>query len=113
MASENPEWRCFFCDEVFTRREDAAEHFGSFDAHDADEPACKLMRHQKEFMKYVRGLEEEIRLYQDENQPLQKAIQLVEYEMATKEREAEERGYNKGVQDMTKQGMCPEPEKHQ
>jgi hypothetical protein len=33
------EWRCFHCDEVFTDREKAAEHFGK---HEMLQPACTI-----------------------------------------------------------------------
>jgi hypothetical protein len=106
-------WRCYFCDEVFTNKDKAAEHFGVFEACEADVPACKLMQHQEEFIKYVRGLEQEIRLYQDDNQPLQRAMFALNDEINSKVKEAEEKGYAKAVQDMMKQGYCVEPAKHQ
>lgn len=106
-------WRCFFCDEIFRSREKAALHFGAFDACEADEPACKLMQHQERFIEYVRGLEQEIRLYQDENTPLQKAMFDLQDEMHKRVTEAEEKGYAKGVADMQAQGYCVEPAKHQ
>ncbi len=106
------QWRCYFCDEVFTSKDKAAQHFGVFEACEADEPACKLMQHQERFIEYVRGLEREIRLYQDENQPLQRAMWDLESTIRDKVNQAEEKGYNKGVQDMIKQGYCVEPAKH-
>lgn len=106
------QWRCYFCDEVFTSKDKAALHFGVFEACEADEPACKLMQHQERFMEYVRGLEHQIRLYQDENTPLQKAIWDVENLMQVSVNEAEQKGYNKGVADMKNQGYCVEPQKH-
>lgn len=112
MSDKNKEWRCFFCDEVFTTEKEAAEHFGCFDACEADTPACKLMQHQKQFIKYVRELENEVRQYQAENKPLQKAIWCLENEIYIKEKQAEERGYAKGVSDMKSQGYCVEPQKH-
>ncbi len=106
------QWRCFFCNDVFTDHGKAAEHFGVFEACEADEPACKLMQHQERFIQYVRGLEQEIRLYQDDNQPLQRAIWDLEATIADKIKTAEEKGYNKAVADMQSQGLCPEPAKH-
>lgn len=38
------QWRCFFCDEVFTRRKDAAEHFGRDDACEAEEGYAKGLK---------------------------------------------------------------------
>lgn len=106
------QWRCYFCDEVFRSRDKAALHFGCFEACEVDEPACKLMQHQERFMEYVRGLEQEIRLYQDDNTPLQKAMWDLSDTMNSKVKEAEEKGYAKAVQDMMKQGYCVEPQKH-
>lgn len=37
--SEKPEWRCFHCDEIFTDRRCAADHFG---ASEDCEPACQI-----------------------------------------------------------------------
>lgn len=107
------QWRCYFCDEVFRSKEKAALHFGVFNACEADEPACKLMQHQERFIEYVRGLEEEIRQYQNENTPLQLAMFDLQDDMNRKIQKAEEVGYNKAVQDMKKQGYCPEPQKHE
>lgn len=104
------QWRCFFCDEVFTSRSKAALHFGVFDACEA--PACKLMQHQERFIEYIRGLEDEIRLYQTDSQPLQRAIWDLEATIQEKVKAAEEAGYAKGVNDMTKQGYCVEPQRH-
>ena len=106
------QWRCFFCDEVFTSRDKAAQHFGVFEACESDEPACKLMQHQERFMEYVRGLEQEIRLYQDDNTPLQKAMWDLSDTINSKVKKAEEKGYSKAVHDMMRQGYCVEPSKH-
>ena len=106
------QWRCFFCDDVFTSRREAALHFGAFDSCEPDVTACKLMSHQQNVLEYIRGLEEEIRLYQAENHPTLKAMYAVEDEMRRAVIRAEESGYNKGVQDMKVQGFCAEPQKH-
>lgn len=70
------------------------------------------MQHQERFIEYVRGLEQEVRLYQDDNHPLQRAIWDLQATIQEKVNAAEEAGYNRGVRDMMKQGQCPEPEKH-
>lgn len=106
------QWRCYFCDEVFRSKEKAADHFGVFEACEADMPACKLMQHQERFIQYVRGLEQEVRQYQDDNQPLQRAMWDLEATITDKVRMAEEQGYAKAVADMQKQGYCPEPQRH-
>lgn len=92
-------WRCFFCDEVFRSPKAAALHFGEFDSCEPDVTACKLMSHQQHVLEYIRSLEDEIRLYQEENHPTIKAMYAVEDEMRRAVKCAEEEGYNKGVRD--------------
>jgi len=110
--SESREWRCFFCDDVFTTREVAALHFGSFDSCEPDVTACKLMAHQQHVLEYIRSLEDEIGHYQAENHPTIKAMYALEDEMRRAVAKAEEAGYARGVADMKKQGYCVEPAKH-
>lgn len=106
------QWRCFFCDDVFTSAKAAALHFGVFDSCEPDVTACKLMSNQQHVLEYIRGLEEEVRLYQAENYPTIKAMYAVEDEMRRAVRKAEEDGYARGVDDMKKQGFCVEPARH-
>lgn len=106
------QWRCFFCDEVFTRAKDAAEHFGCDEGCEADVPACKLAAHEGHLIKYIRSLEKELRSRMHEDHDLHKAVYTLEAEKAREVREAEERGYNKAVQDMTAQGYCADPHAH-
>lgn len=105
-------WRCFFCDDLFTTQEAAAIHFGAFDSCEPDTVACKLMSHQQNVLEYIRGLEEEVRLYQAENHPTIKAMYAIEDEMRRAIVKAEETGYTRGVADMQKQGFCIEPQRH-
>ena len=69
------------------------------------------MQHQERFIQYVRGLEQEVRLYQDDNAPLQRAIWDLHAEIEDRTTHAEQRGYDRGVSDMRSQGFCVEPEK--
>jgi hypothetical protein len=112
MSEDNREWRCFFCDEVFTSEREAGLHFGTFDSCEPDVTACKLMSHQQHVLEYIRELEDEVRLYQSENHSTVKAVYAVHDEMQRAIKKAEEVGYNKAVQDMKSQGFCPEPQKH-
>ncbi len=105
-------WRCFFCDDVFRSAKAAALHFGAFDSCEPDVTACKLMSHQQNVLEYIRGLEDEMRLYQAENHPTIKAVYAVEDEMRRAVVKAEETGYARGVADMQKQGFCVEPQRH-
>lgn len=106
------QWRCFFCDEVFTRAKDAAEHFGVFDSCEADIPACKLTEHEGHMLKYIRRLEAELRRHLREDTDLHRAIASLETESAGKIRAAEEKGYANGVSDMKAQGLCADPAAH-
>lgn len=109
----NPHWRCFFCDEVFTTRGLAAEHFGTEVGCDYPTPACQIKAHEGHLVTYIRKLEEELGVWNRESHQIQQAILTLEGEVATQVRQAEERGYSRGVEDMKKQGFCVEPQKHQ
>lgn len=102
------QWRCFFCDEVFTSKNKAAQHFGAFEACEADEIACKLLPHQEKVLKYIRDLESEVRTLtaerHEESHPLLASLYDIQHELASRERTAEERGFAKGVDAMKKQG---------
>lgn len=116
MSNKRKTWRCFFCDEVFIDKQDAAIHFGVFDACEADQTACQLMKHQVKVVEYIRCLESEVRDLQsqvhNETHPLLSAIYDIQHEVDSRERSAEERGYAKGVAEMKAQGYCVEPMKH-
>jgi hypothetical protein len=92
-------WRCFFCDEVFKRREDAAEHFGRDDACEADVPACKLAAHEGHLVHYIRKLEGELRRHLAEDTDLHRSIMALEAEHGIALQRAEEEGYARGLRD--------------
>lgn len=106
------QWRCFFCDVVFTRREDAAEHFGSDDACEADIPACKIAAHEGHLITYIRRLEKELRRHMSDDSDVQRSIMALESGQAAALRTAADAGYARGVADMKAQGLCPEPSRH-
>lgn len=110
------QWRCFFCDEVFTDRNKAAQHFGAFEACEADEVACKLLPYQEKVLKYIRDLENQVRELQaqvhTESHPLLEALYEVQHEAESRVSAANNKGYAKGVADMKSQGYCVEPAKH-
>lgn len=106
------QWRCFFCDVVFTRRRDAAEHFGCDDACEADVPACRIAAHEGHLVTYIRRLERELRRYVREDSDVMRAMMTLESEHAGALLAAEERGYARGVADMKAQGYCVEPQAH-
>jgi hypothetical protein len=51
------QWRCFFCDEVFTNSKDAYDHFGDESVCGSDVPACvdPLRADEKALMKEFRS----------------------------------------------------------
>lgn len=106
------QWRCFFCDEVFSRRKDAAEHFGAFDSCEGDVPACQIKAHEGHLVKYIRKCEREIRRYQSEDSDVMRSIMTLEADHHTALIRAEEKGYAKGVDDMKAQGHCADPQAH-
>lgn len=106
------QWRCFFCDEVFTRRQDAGEHFGCDASCEADIPACQIKAHEGHLITYIRKCEREIRRYQSEDSAVMRSIMALEGEQDRKLREADERGYAKGVEEMKAQGYCADPQAH-
>jgi hypothetical protein len=94
------QWRCFFCDEVFTRAVDAAEHFG---AHQDDTPACCLHNHEHHLVHYIRRLEGELARYRAEDSDVMRSICAMEADHRRALIRAEEEGYNRGVRDMADQ----------
>jgi hypothetical protein len=93
------QWRCFFCDEVFTSRRLAAEHFGVDDACEADTPACKLTSHQGHLVTYIRKLEKALRRYVFEDSYVMRSIMALEADHRQALIRAEEEGYGKGIRD--------------
>lgn len=106
------QWRCFFCDEVFKSATAAGEHFGSFDSCEGDTPACQIKAHEGHLVKYIRKLERELSRYVLEDSDVMRSIMTLESEQRQAVRQAEERGYAKGVEDMKAQGYCVEPQAH-
>lgn len=93
-AIESPTvWRCFHCDEVFTDRASALEHFG---ASQLSDPACKIDAAE------YRRMEECCHSHHAEDTELHRALHAKDAEMRSKVREAEEQGYERGLKDAKK-----------
>lgn len=90
------QWRCFHCDEVFTARRWALEHFGS----DGDIPACKIKGRDGHLITYIRKLEDQLVTYRNDDSDLMRAMLAMEADHRQALIRAEEGGYNKGVRDM-------------
>lgn len=97
------QWRCFHCDEVFTDRADAADHFGT---SELQRPACQID------IRHVRWLEDEHRKSCDEDTAALRTIAGIVSEHETMRRRAEEIGYARGLADAKKHpgelGLMPQ-----
>lgn len=102
------DWRCFHCDELFTDRRLAADHFGgSLDA----EPACQIKAGAERSLvaalrRVERELEEARHAINDESTEAAKAYyaqQRRHYEQLTA---AEEAGYERGLADGRSEGRA-------
>ncbi len=89
-------WKCFHCNTVFTNPKHAAEHFGR---HEGSTPACKLTHSEGHLVTYIRKLERELESYRIEDSDILRAWCSKEAESREAVRRAEERGYDKGVQE--------------
>ena len=92
------QWRCFHCDEVFTSRKFAGEHFGVMGD---GIPACQIKSHEGHLVTYIRRLESDNARHREEDSDVLRSIMALEADHRTALVRAEEDGYNKGVRDMT------------
>lgn len=83
-------WRCFHCDEIFTDRKSAEEHFG---ASVVCAPMCQI------FGITVRNMETELARYRGEDTDLHRQINHLQCEHTQALMRAEESGYAKGLRD--------------
>lgn len=90
-------WRCFFCDEVFTRAIDAAEHFG---ATLGSTVACRIKGHEHSLLTLIREQEEQLASYRNDDGHIMRAMASLRSEHADALRRAEEDGYGRGVREM-------------
>lgn len=98
-------WRCFHCDEVFTSRRCAQEHFG---ADEMTLPACRIAAHHGHLVHYIRDLEAQLDRYRAEDSDVMRSIYTLEADHRQALIRAEEAGYHKGVQDMKALGFKAE-----
>lgn len=73
-------WRCFHCDEVFTTREAAAEHFGDGN-YEAETPLCveAATTEQKQLILTNREMWDELQKARRENEDLEERLHAFEY----------------------------------
>lgn len=92
----NRQWRCFHCDQVFRSEKQAQIHFG---IDQFQTPVCKLSQAEGDLVQYIRRLEAELELYRNESHELLTAAYSLQFDARRIEPEAEQRGYDKGVND--------------
>ena len=91
------QWRCFHCHEVFTREQDAREHFGDTEVSVA---GCQIKGHEHGLLGYIRELEQDLARWREELHPLMVAMETMRAEHSAALRREEEVGYDRGVCDM-------------
>ena len=99
MSEKRKSWRCFHCDTVFTNPKHAAEHFG---LDESATPACRLSHSEGHLITYIRKLERELEAHRRDDSDILRAMHAREAEQREAVIRAEERGYNRGVQDAKK-----------
>jgi hypothetical protein len=89
-------WRCFHCDDVFTKRTEAAAHFGyQVDAT----PACKIAPDLRGLVKFIRHQEGELQRFRREDSDAARQFYALGADHAAAVRNAEETGYARGLAD--------------
>lgn len=92
-------WRCFHCDDVFTDRAAALEHFGS---DQGETPACKLNERDGGLVAIVREQAAEIRRMANEDTPTHREFFMLGTQAAADVRAAEDAGYAKALEQVAK-----------
>jgi hypothetical protein len=90
-------WRCFFCDDVFTRAEDAAEHFGGTLAATA---GCQIKGSDRGLLGALREAQAQLHRYHNEDSEIMRCMRSMQSEHGEAVRRAEETGYGRAVADM-------------
>lgn len=98
-------WTCFHCGETFASHgihvQNARDHFGyTIDA----EPACKIARKDRPLVHHIRELEAQLQSYQHEDTDKDRAYYALVAKHAVELRDAEQRGFDRGVADMRSHG---------
>jgi hypothetical protein len=92
LAAMNREWRCFHCGEVFTDPDAARDHFGT---SLLAEPVCQI----PDLAHLLRLQEDELQRFREEDSAMARQFHALGTEHYRKEREAEEKGYARGLSD--------------
>ncbi len=95
--TDKREWRCFFCDEVFTDRKEAALHFG---CEVTDQAACRTVTaDEKGLLLIIADQAKQLWQWRNECDPLGQVLSLIDSKLSRDTRDAEERGYQRGLED--------------
>jgi hypothetical protein len=89
-------WRCFHCNDVFTDRAAAAEHFGD---NLQGDPACKLNAMEGGLLKLVRDQERELQVFRTEESASYRELYRLGADHAQALIREEEKGYAGGLRD--------------
>jgi len=91
------QWRCFHCDETFTDKKLAAEHFG---ASEVEEPGCKMLaKGEVELLRDYRDMAARWQRCVSEDCDASRIFHSMSAKIATAERDAEQKGYDRGLAD--------------
>lgn len=93
-------WRCFHCDDVFTKHTEAAAHFGYADGAT---PACKIAPDLRGLIVFMRWQERELQRFRQEDSDHARKFYSIGADHERARREAEEIGYARGVADARKE----------
>lgn len=99
IAEAPREWRCFHCDEVFTDREAAADHFGVQIDGLADDCACRLNATDGLILKMLREAQQELRRYHEVDTSMIREVYALGAEHHGVAQREEEKGYARGLRD--------------
>jgi hypothetical protein len=94
-------WTCFHCTETFATAEAARLHFGP-DCRSS--PACQIKASEGGLVAEIRRLEAKLARYQVEDSDTDRAMYAMQARHAVELREAEDKGFARGVADMRKHG---------
>ena len=94
-------WRCFHCGETFHAPVEAGIHFGWTQGA---ETACRLNKSERKLAGTVRYLEAQLARYQSEDSDKDREFHAMQARHSVALREAEQRGYDRGMADMREQG---------
>ncbi|MDN3278806.1 hypothetical protein QWJ07_31405 [Frankia sp. RB7] len=101
VSHDGREWRCFFCDEVFTDPKAAGNHFGC--DHPGNEPLCQLAQVDGGIARVIADLSEELQRYRSEDNESFREFYRLGADHVVALRNEEQKGYDRGLADGRKE----------